>query len=38
MAIAWLLNYVRTHTYRPFAIYRIALAILVVIVMLSVDG
>jgi len=32
IAIAWLLNYVRTHSYRSFAIYRIALAILVVAV------
>jgi undecaprenyl-diphosphatase len=35
IAIVWLLNYVRTHTYRPFAIYRIALAILVVVVALA---
>jgi undecaprenyl-diphosphatase len=35
IAIVWLLRYVRTHTYRPFAIYRIALAILVVIVALA---
>jgi undecaprenyl-diphosphatase len=35
IAIVWLLSYVRTHTYRPFAIYRIALAILVVIVALA---
>jgi undecaprenyl-diphosphatase len=35
IAIAGLLSYVRTHTYRPFAIYRIALAILVVVVALA---
>jgi len=35
IAIVWLLRYVRTHTYRPFATYRIALAILVVIVALA---
>ena len=35
IAIVWLLSYVRTHTYRLFAIYRIALAILVVIVALA---
>ena len=32
IAIVWLLNYVRTHSYRSFAIYRIALAALVVAV------
>ena len=35
IAIAGLLSYVRTHTYRPFAIYRIALAVLVVVVVLA---
>jgi undecaprenyl-diphosphatase len=35
IAIVWLLRYVRTHTYRPFAIYRIALAAVVVIVALA---
>src|SRR5579863_9021799 len=35
IAIAGLLSYVRMHTYRPFAIYRIALAILVVVVALA---
>jgi undecaprenyl-diphosphatase len=35
IAIVWLLSYVRTHTYRPFALYRIALAILVVAVVLA---
>jgi undecaprenyl-diphosphatase len=34
IAIVWLLSYVRTHTYRPFAIYRIALAAVVVAVAL----
>ena len=32
IAIVWLLSYVRNHSYRPFAIYRIALAALVVAV------
>jgi undecaprenyl-diphosphatase len=32
IAIIWLLNYVRTHTYRPFAIYRIVVAAIVVAV------
>jgi undecaprenyl-diphosphatase len=35
IAIVWLLNYVRTHSYRSFAIYRIALAVLVVAVALA---
>src|ERR1700735_1825364 len=34
-AIVWLLRYVRTHSYRSFAIYRIALAVLVVAVALA---
>jgi len=32
IAIVWLLSYVRTHSYRSFAIYRIALAALVIAV------
>jgi undecaprenyl-diphosphatase len=35
IAIVWLLSYVRTHSYRSFAIYRIALAVLVVAVALA---
>jgi undecaprenyl-diphosphatase len=35
IAIVWLLSYVRTHTYRPFAIYRILLALVVVAVALA---
>jgi undecaprenyl-diphosphatase len=35
IAIVWLLSYVRTHTYRPFAIYRILLAVVVVAVALA---
>jgi len=35
IAIVWLLRYVRTHTYRPFAIYRIVLAVIVVAVALA---
>jgi undecaprenyl-diphosphatase len=35
IAIVWLLSYVRTHTYRPFAIYRIVLAGIVVAVALA---
>jgi undecaprenyl-diphosphatase len=35
LAIVWLLSYVRTHTYRPFAIYRIVLAAVVVAVALA---
>src|SRR5579862_1622409 len=35
IAIVWLLNYVRTKTYRPFAIYRIMLAAVVVAVALA---
>jgi undecaprenyl-diphosphatase len=35
IAIVWLLNYVRTNTYRPFAIYRIVLAAIVVAVALA---
>ena len=35
IAIVWLLSYVRTHTYRPFAIYRIALAAIVVAIALA---
>src|SRR3984957_10913702 len=35
IAIVWLLSYVRTHTYRPFAIYRIMLAAVVVAVALA---
>jgi undecaprenyl-diphosphatase len=34
-AIVWLLRFVRTHSYRSFAIYRIALAVLVVAVALA---
>jgi undecaprenyl-diphosphatase len=34
LAIVGLLRYVRTHTYRPFAIYRIALAAIVVAIAL----
>ncbi len=35
IAIVWLLNYVRTNTYRPFAIYRIMLAAVVIAVALA---
>jgi undecaprenyl-diphosphatase len=35
IAIVWLLNYVRTNTYRSFAIYRIVLAAVVVAVALA---
>jgi undecaprenyl-diphosphatase len=35
IAIVWLLSYVRTHTYRPFAIYRILLAVVVVAIALA---
>ncbi|MFZ0681169.1 undecaprenyl-diphosphatase UppP [Candidatus Binatus sp.] len=35
IAIVWLLNYVRTNTYRPFAIYRIMLAAVVIAVYLA---
>jgi undecaprenyl-diphosphatase len=35
LAIVWLLRFVRTHSYRSFAIYRIALAVLVVAVALA---
>ncbi len=35
IAIAGLLSFVRTHTYRPFALYRIALAVIVVIIALA---
>ena len=35
IAIVWLLNYVRTNTYRPFAIYRIMLAAVVIAVCLA---
>ena len=35
LAIVWLLRFVRTHSYRSFAIYRIALAVLVVAVVLA---
>ncbi|HEY6299450.1 MAG TPA: undecaprenyl-diphosphatase UppP [Candidatus Binatus sp.] len=35
LAIVWLLRFVRTNSYRPFAIYRIALAVLVVAVALA---
>jgi undecaprenyl-diphosphatase len=35
IAIVWLLKFVRTHSYRSFAIYRIALAILVVAVFVA---
>jgi undecaprenyl-diphosphatase len=33
--IAWLLRYVSTHTFLPFVIYRIALAALVVVLLLT---
>ena len=33
--IAWLLRYVSTHTFMPFVIYRIALAVLVAILLLT---
>jgi undecaprenyl-diphosphatase len=33
--IAWLLRYVSTHNFMPFVIYRIALAVLVVILLLT---
>jgi undecaprenyl-diphosphatase len=33
--IAWLLRYISTHTFLPFVIYRIAVAILVVILLLT---
>ena len=33
--IAWLLRYVSTHTFMPFVIYRIALAALVVVLLLT---
>jgi len=35
LAIAGLLSFVRTHTYRPFAIYRIALAVIVIAIALA---
>jgi len=35
VAIVWLLRFVRTHSYRSFAIYRIALAVLVAAVALA---
>lgn len=38
LAIAGLLAFVRTKTYRPFAIYRIALAVLVVVIAVTVGG
>ena len=33
--IAWLLRYVSTHNFLPFVIYRIALAVLVVVLLLT---
>ena len=33
--IAWLLRYISTHNFLPFVIYRIALAVLVVILLLT---
>jgi undecaprenyl-diphosphatase len=33
--IAWLLRYVSTHNFMPFVIYRIALAVLVGILLLT---
>jgi undecaprenyl-diphosphatase len=33
--IAWLLRYVSTHTFMPFVIYRIALAVLVAVLLLT---
>jgi undecaprenyl-diphosphatase len=33
--IAWLLRYVSTHTFLPFVIYRLALAVLVVVLLLT---
>jgi undecaprenyl-diphosphatase len=33
--IAWLLRYISTHTFAPFVIYRIALALLVVVLLLT---
>jgi undecaprenyl-diphosphatase len=33
--IAWLLRYVSTHNFMPFVIYRIALAVLVAILLLT---
>jgi undecaprenyl-diphosphatase len=35
LAIVGILGFLRTHTYRPFAIYRIALALIVVVVALA---
>ncbi len=34
-AIAWLLRYVSTHSFAPFVIYRIALAGVVVVLLLT---
>ena len=33
--IAWLLRYVSTHSFGPFVVYRIALAALVVVLLLT---
>jgi undecaprenyl-diphosphatase len=33
--IAWLLRYVSTHTFLPFVIYRIALAVLVALLLVT---
>ena len=33
--IAWLLRYISTHTFLPFVIYRIALAVLVALLLLT---
>jgi len=33
--IAWLLRYISTHNFMPFVIYRIALAVLVAILLLT---
>ncbi len=33
--IAWLLRYISTHNFRPFVIYRLALAALVVVLLLT---
>ena len=33
--IAWLLRYISTHNFLPFVIYRIALSVLVVVLLLT---
>ncbi len=35
VVIAWLLRYISTHTFRPFVIYRIGLALVVVVLLLT---